>query len=113
MRKVCFAFLLVFSATASYAQNSSRVVKWESIVGVMTAPNVDNPVAGISSGTLPWWTKGGRARVDLFTGAVSFNVQGLVLIGASPTGTAGPVTDVTGTLVCNPNDSAPIVIDSP
>jgi hypothetical protein len=88
------------------------VVSWRNVVGVITAPNVDNPVAvtadtrgnvlnQIHSGTLPWVTRSGSASVDLSSGATVFTVKGLVLIGGNASGTAGPINQVVGTLVCN------------
>jgi hypothetical protein len=97
------------------AHDSGSVVTWRNIVGVITAPGVDNPVAVItqgsnvlskvSSGTLPWVTRTGSARVDLASGAVEFSVRGLVLVGGNGSGTPGPINQVTGTLVCNPGST--------
>ena len=95
------ASLLILSACPAPSFAADNVVRWRQIVGVITAPNVDNPVAGISAGTAPWTTRGGNARVDLTTGSGSFDVEGLVLNGGSATGTPGPITSVVGTLVCN------------
>jgi hypothetical protein len=118
MKKVCaFAIALLCGGqllTAAHGDNS--VVSWRNIVGVITAPGVDNPVAvitdannnvlsKISSGTLPWVTRDGAASVNLATGAVEFSVRGLVLIGGNASGTAGPINQVTGTLVCNPGST--------
>ena len=94
-------------------RNSGSVVSWRNIVGVITSPGADNPVAvttdehgnvldQIQSGTLPWVTRAGYAQVDLANGAIEFSVRGLVLIGGNASGTAGPINQVTGTLVCNP-----------
>jgi hypothetical protein len=96
--------------------SSGSVVSWKNIAGVITAPGVDNPVAvitdadnnvvsEISSGTLPWVTQTGAASVDLANGAVEFSVRGLVLVGGNASGTAGPINQVTGTLVCNPGST--------
>jgi hypothetical protein len=96
--------------------NSDSVVSWRNIVGVITSPGIDNPVAvttandgtilnQIDSGTLPWVTRIGTAQVDLVTGAVDFSVRGLVLNGGNASGTAGPINQVTGTLVCNPGST--------
>jgi len=92
--------LVAASALPSFAADT--VVRWQKVLGVITAPNVDNPVAGISSGTLPWTTRGGNVRINLTTGMGSFDVEGLVLNGGNATGTPGPITSVVGTLVCNP-----------
>ena len=96
------ASLLIATAFAASSFAADNVVRWKKIVGVITAPNVDNPVAGISAGTLPWTTKGGSAHVDLTTGVGAFEVEGLVLNGGNATGTTGPIATVVGTLVCNP-----------
>src|SRR6185369_15849555 len=82
----------------------------------ITAPGIDNPVAvttdasgnvlsQIHSGTLPWVTQTGSARVDRSTGAVAFSVKGLVLNGGNASGTPGPINQVIGTLVCNPGSA--------
>jgi len=96
--------------------DNDSVVNWRNIAGVITAPNVDNPVAVVTdsrqsvvsqihSGTLPWVARTGAARVNLTTGEVEFSVKGLVLIGGNASGTAGPINQVTGTLVCNPGST--------
>jgi hypothetical protein len=96
--------------------DNDSVVSWRNIAGVITAPNVDNPVAVVTdsdknvvsqihSGTLPWVARTGAARVNLTTGEVGFTVKGLVLIGGNASGTAGPINQVTGTLVCNPGSA--------
>src|SRR5579862_5896835 len=98
--KLYSMLLLALSASAGFAQDAS-VVRWQKIAGVTTAPGVDNPVGGISSGALPWTTIAGTARVNFRTGGVFFFVEGLVLGGGNAIGTTGPVTNVIGTLVCN------------
>lgn len=96
--------------------DNDSVVSWRNIAGVITAPNVDNPVAVVTdsrenvvsqihSGTLPWVARTGAAQVNLATGEVAFTVKGLVLIGGNASGTAGPINQVTGTLVCNPGST--------
>jgi hypothetical protein len=115
--KFIASLILVLASTLpSFAADT--VVRWQNVVGVITAPNVDNPVAGISSGTLPWTTRGGNARINLTSGVGSFDVEGLVLNGGNASGTTGPITSVVGTLVCNPGgDSATgpaqVTVDSP
>jgi hypothetical protein len=97
-------------------QDDDSVVSWSNIAGVITAPGIDNPVAIITdqsnnvlsqihSGTLPWVVRTGTAAVDLTTGAADFSVRGLVLIGGNASGTAGPINQVVGTLVCNPGST--------
>jgi hypothetical protein len=117
MKKAVAVMVTLLSSTVFVvAHDGDTVVRWRNIVGVITAPGIDNPVAvitdkrgnvvtAIHSGTLPWVTRSGNARVDLATGAVEFNVSGLVLNGGNATGTAGPINQVTGTLVCNPGSA--------
>jgi hypothetical protein len=108
--------LLCGGAAIVAAHENDSVVSWSNIVGVITAPGIDNPVAVVTddqgtllgqirSGTLPWVTRSGSARVDLRTGAVQFSVRGLVLIGGNASGTAGPIDQIEGTLVCNPGSA--------
>ena len=102
MKKVLASLFLLLSVSSAFAQ-TSNTVRWQSFAGVITAQNVDNPVsANIHSGTFAWTVRGGSARVNLATGAASFNIQQLVINGAKFSGTPGPITQVTGTLVCNP-----------
>ena len=108
MKNALLMLLVILFASASLASADDTVVRWRQIVGVITAPNVDNPVATtlspspIHSGTLPWTTKGGRASVNLSTGAVSFDVDGLVLNGGDFSGTLpSGFPKIVGTLVCN------------
>jgi len=81
MKNAVKVMLPLFFAAASFAQNNAT---WLRIVGVITAPGVQNPVAGIPSGGLPWTTTNGTATVNLTRG--------------TPDG----VTSVKGTLVCDP-----------
>jgi hypothetical protein len=103
MKKVCAVLCAVLSVLllASAFAGEDNVVRWARIVGVITALNVDNPVGNISSGTFPWTTRSGIAQVDLSSGRVSWEVDGLVINGAVFSGTPGPITSVRGTLVCN------------
>jgi len=103
MKKVCAVLCALSSVLllASAYAGEDNVVRWARIVGVITALNVDNPVGNISSGTFPWTTRSGIASVNLNTGAVSWEVDGLVINGAVFSGTPGPITAVRGTLVCN------------
>jgi len=103
MKKVCAVLCAVLSALslASAFAGEDNFVRWDRIVGVITALNVDNPVGTIHSGTFPWTTRSGLARVDLISGAVHWEVDGLVINGANFSGTPGPITSVRGTLVCN------------
>jgi len=99
MKKLyCLTLALALSASA-FAQ-APTVVRWKTIVGNITVSNND-AVAGINPGTTPWSTTGGRARVNLSTGQVSFDVEGLVLNGGNATGTPGGVDQVEGSLICD------------
>src|SRR5258707_3332248 len=100
MKKVCSTLFLVLFASASFAQNDP-VLRWQQIVGDITAPGVNSPVAGIPSGGAPWTTTGGTPTANLSTGAVAFQGHGLVLNGTNASGTPGAVQNVVGTLVCN------------
>jgi hypothetical protein len=114
MRKVYAPLFLlpVLLTTAAFAAHDDSTVRWRTIVGNINDPGVSNPVAGIPSGGLPWTTTQGNARVDLKTGEIAFNVEGLVLNGGNASGTPGPVTSVKGTLVCNPGTPTQAVLDT-
>ncbi len=120
MKKLCIALGLMLAAAPAFAQHGNHgnppnatTVQWQDIVGVITAQGVFNPVSdNISSGNFAWSTSGGNARVDLATGATSFDVEGLVINGTQFSGTPGPITAVTGTLVCNPGEQAEMPIDT-
>jgi len=113
MSKAIAAFLsLAFASSAWAAYSTDPIVRWRTVVGVITAQNVDNPVADISSGTFAWSARSGRARVNLRTGAASFEVEGLVINGTGFSGTPGPVTQVEGTLVCNVGEQGEAKLDT-
>src|SRR5258708_9212290 len=107
MKKLLPLVLLLAPAFLFAHDADDSIVQWNRIVGVITAPNVDNPVAGISAGTLPWTTRQGRAHVNLATGEASFDVEGLVLIGGNATGTPQPINTGPANLVCNRGTTAP------
>src|SRR6266436_9868177 len=101
MKKACAVLLAVLSVsllTSAFA--GENLVRWQTIVGNITVSNND-AVGGINPGTTPWSTVGGSARVNLATGHVSFDVDGLVLNGGNATGTPDGINQVEGTLVCN------------
>ena len=112
MKKILTVLITLLCASTVFAASKNDVVSWQTVVGVITALNVDNPVADIHAGTFPWSAQSGRARVNLSTGATSFEVEGLVIIGTSFSGTPGPVTAVTGTLVCNAGEDTETVLDT-
>jgi hypothetical protein len=104
---------LALCAAVAFAQDrDDSTVRWNSIAGVVTAPGVDNPVVGIHAGAGPWSVRSGRARVNLSNGATFFDVDGLVLNGSNSSGTPGPVTEVTGTLVCNAGTTTATILDT-
>jgi hypothetical protein len=115
MKVLRFTLILALSAVA-FAQNNA-VVRWNRIVGVITAPGIDNPVGvapnQIHSGAGPWTTRAGSARVNLLNGEGSFEVEGLVLNGGNASGTPGGVNSVMGTLVCNAGTASQAVADTP
>src|SRR5262245_11313600 len=103
MKKVLVTLCLLLGVSASFAQTTPTAVSWQTIVDVITAQNVNNPVGnGINSGTFAWSARSGAARVNLETGAASLHVERLVINGTSFSGTPGPISQVEGTLVCNP-----------
>jgi hypothetical protein len=112
MIKILSLALLLAPAALLAQQVDDSVVQWERIVGVITAPGVDNPVAGINAGAGPWTARDGHARIDLLTGRASFDVEGLVLVGGNSSGTPGPVGTLVGTLVCNTGTSNQEIIDT-
>jgi hypothetical protein len=112
MKIVCSTLFLVVFACASSAQ-VIPVLRWERIVGNINAPGVNNPVAGVPSGGLPWTTTAGAASVNILNGAITFQVQGLVLVGGNFTGTTDQVTTVLGTLICNAGTPTQAFIDTP
>src|ERR1700732_3747567 len=99
MKKMLALFVVLCCAVGAFAQDNA-VVRWKTIVGNITVSNND-AVGGINPGTTPWSTLGGRASVNLSTGHVSFDVEGLVLNGGNATGTRGGVTQVEGSLICD------------
>src|SRR5258708_13399802 len=112
MKKMLALLAVLCSATAAFAQNDA-VVRWKTIVGNITVSNND-AVGGINPGTTPWSTLGGRASVNLATGHVSFDVDGLALYGGTATGTPGPVDQVEGCLICDaPHNHQPIFSPPP
>jgi len=75
MKKVHASLCLLLGSSSAFAQ-TSNTVRWQSLAGVITAQNVDNPVSSnIHSGTFAWTVRSGSARVNLATGAASFNIS--------------------------------------
>jgi hypothetical protein len=82
MKKMLALFVVLCCAVGAFANDNDAVVRWKTIVGNITVSNND-AVGGINLGTTPWSTLGGRASVNLSTGHVSFDVDGLVLNGGN------------------------------
>ena len=99
------ALVLGLSAMTTQKQE----VRWESFVG-----NIRTGAAGaVGSGTgtvnaagAPWVTTGGDTRVDLASGDLRFDIEGLVLADTIFVGTPGNNPQVFGTLVCDTDGSA-------
>src|SRR6266853_1564113 len=103
MTKACAVLLAVLSvslAASAFAGEDNNNVRWDQIVGNITVSDND-AVGGILHGPTPWSTTGGRAHVNLATGRVSFDVDGLVLNGGNATGTPDGVNQVESSLICD------------
>jgi hypothetical protein len=116
--KICVTMIvgaLLMSMISSPA--AAETVRWRTIIGVTQAGNL---VGNIGGGGQPWSTLGGEAKVDLTTGRVEFEVEGLVLAGGNTVGNTGGVNQVKGTLVCivpivpatNPPTVSTVAIDT-
>jgi hypothetical protein len=113
--KRIFAVLLPFALCASAAfafDDDDSVVRWRTIVGVITSQGVDSPVGNIHSGATAWSARSGRASVNLANGATFFEVEGLVINGTTSTGTPGGVSAVKGTLVCDAGTATQTIHDT-
>ena len=106
--KLLAAAAIAFLALSTASPAKADSVRWRTIVGIVQAGNM---VGNIQGGGQPWTALGGRARVDLGTSRVNFDVQGLVLAGGNTIGTPGAVVQVKGTLVCDPG-GANVTLDT-
>lgn len=113
MNKLLVALVpIALSATTAFGlENEDSIVRWNNIVGVITASGVDNPVGTIHGGAGPWTVQSGRAGVNLANGYASFEVDGLVLNGSTSSGNPGAITAVKGAPVCNSGGTAPTTLD--
>src|SRR5262245_554795 len=109
--KALFGAMLTLIAVSPALAND-HVVHWDDMVGVIAQVGDTNPVADINSGTFPWSARRGFAVVNFTSGSFAFDVQGLVINGTQFTGTTGPVTAVTGTLVCDAGQPTERALDS-
>ena len=110
MRKLS-VFSVVLGVWLALSSNGmaipDQVIRWERIVGVIQPNNVVGSGTGaVTGGGQPWVVTDGRASVDLATGDVRFDIEGLVLAGGNSIGTRGTIAQVKGTLVCDTNGSA-------
>jgi hypothetical protein len=113
---VCLAivfFCFSFTVTAQ-----AQSVKWQDIIGIIEGGNLVGSGTGQVTGAPgPWSASSGFAQVNLGSGNIFFFVRGLVLAAGNSIGTPGPVTQVTGTLVCDTDGSAgggnSTIVDTP
>jgi hypothetical protein len=114
MKKVLAVLLpLTLCAAVAFAHGyDDSIVRWHNIVGVITSPGVDAPVGNIHAGATAWTMRSGHASVDLSNGATFFEVEGLNINSTTSTGTTGPISAVTGTLVCNNADRSQTNLDT-
>jgi hypothetical protein len=92
---------------ALFRQADNLEVEWKQIVGIIQPGNkVGSGTGQVSGGGQPWTTVSGSADVDLATGRLQFQVQGLVLAGGNAIGIPDGVTMVKGTLVCDTTGTA-------
>jgi len=107
--KILAAAAIAFLTLSIASPAKADTVRWRTIVGIIQA---GNPVGNITGGGQPWTTLGGRARVDLTTGRLDFDVQGLVLAGGATIGNPGAINQVKGTLVCGAGTPAQVILDT-
>jgi len=108
--------LATLCASSAFAAD----LRWKHVIGVITAtdnPATDalenfNDVGNVHAATFAWSTRDGHAKVNLDTGAVDFEVHGLVINGQTFSGTTGPVTAIIGTVVCNAGDPTEAELDT-
>jgi len=114
----CAAISVAVLATAASAHADDVLVEWQRIVGIIeTEVPVGRPSGGapcnvdidcVMGSPAPFVTTRGYAAVNLGSGQVHFDVEGLVVAGDpsfANIGTSEAVKRVKGTLVCN--DTAP------
>lgn len=92
------------SACTGVAYAEGPIVRWERIEGIDSNAS-GQFLKGIAPVTFPWSTTRGSAFLNLDSGKLQFQVEGLSM-GASPTpvaliGTTGAVAEVKGTIMCN------------
>ena len=61
MKKMLAVMLTLLFASSVFAFDlDDSIVRWRNIVGVVTAPGVDNPVGTIHAGAGPWTVRSGH-----------------------------------------------------
>ena len=84
---------------SSFAENE---LEWRQIVGIISGGSIVGSGTGKVTGAPgPWHASRGHAEVNLTTGNLRFDVDGLVFAAGNSIGTPGVVTSVKGTLVCD------------
>ena len=99
--------LLLLPLGMDRATADDPLVRWADVIGIMQAGNLVGAGTGqVTGGGQPWSTTRGTAMVNLVSGDIHFNVQGLVLAGGNAIGTPASITAVKGTIVCDTDGSA-------
>jgi hypothetical protein len=121
---VAVAFVLVgvlTLGTVNFAQAKAPAapsfqeaeLAWREIVGIFAPGNVVGSGTGKVTGAGPWHATRGSAEVNLTTGDVRFDVEGLVLAAGNSIGTPGQVAQVRGTLVCDTTGTNSTLVETP
>ncbi len=115
-----FSVVLILGLVATTAQADDAKVKWERIKGVIVPGSVlggFNVVGGVDSLGFSFTTEKGNAKLNLATGRLRFDVEGVMLAGTPGTnviGTRGSATQtVKGTVVCNASSGPVVLVDTP
>lgn len=90
-------------ATAAFGDT----VRWKHINGIVETGNLVGSGTGQVNGAgQPFSVVRGRAKVDLDSGRVRFELRELSFAGGNAIGTTGPFTQVFATLLCDTDGSA-------
>ncbi len=82
-------------------------VRWKRINGIVETGNLVGSGTGQVNGAgQPFSVVRGRAKINLDTGRLRFNIRGLSFAGGNAVGTTGPFTQVFATLLCDTDGSA-------
>jgi len=100
-------------ASAAFAfDDDDSVVRWKSIAGVVTSRALMPPSQAPVLARLLGMSGSAALRVHRSNGATFFEVEGLTINSTNSSGTPGPVSAVTGTLVCLFSDSHAATVTS-